>query len=107
MKENIYSCVLVFTINLLRGFAHNTSVRHIKIFLPQKNDCIISKLGNVFNEATASQSKELAKDIVAIYPQIFNGINHLVDVGGGTSTIMKIIADAFPKIKQCLTCLCN
>jgi trans-aconitate methyltransferase len=53
----------------------------------------------VFNEAMASQSKEFAKDIVASYPQIFDGINHLVDVGGGTGTTMKIIADAFPKMK--------
>jgi trans-aconitate methyltransferase len=44
-------------------------------------------------------SQEIAKDIVTKCPRIFNGINQLVDVGGGTGNTVKIIADAFPKIK--------
>ncbi|KAJ3690476.1 hypothetical protein LUZ61_019640 [Rhynchospora tenuis] len=47
-----------------------------------------------------SQSKESVRYLVAGYPEIFDGINNLVDVGGGTGTTVKIIADSFPGL-QC------
>ncbi|KAJ1701937.1 hypothetical protein LUZ63_001716 [Rhynchospora breviuscula] len=57
------------------------------------------ELGSLFNEAMASQSKESVRDLVASYPEIFYGINNLVDVGGGTGTTVKIIADTFPELR--------
>ncbi|KAJ3691215.1 hypothetical protein LUZ61_020379 [Rhynchospora tenuis] len=57
------------------------------------------ELGNLFNDAMASHSKESVRIIVATYPEIFDGINNLVDVGGGTGSTVKIIADSFPDLR--------
>ncbi|KAJ4812223.1 O-methyltransferase [Rhynchospora pubera] len=57
------------------------------------------ELGNLFNEAMASHSKEWARELVASHPDIFYGINNLVDVGGGTGTTVKIITDTFPGLR--------
>ncbi|KAJ4747133.1 O-methyltransferase family protein [Rhynchospora pubera] len=57
------------------------------------------ELGNFFNEAMASQCKESVRDLVASHPDIFYGINNLVDVGGGTGTTVKVIADTFPGLR--------
>jgi trans-resveratrol di-O-methyltransferase len=54
------------------------------------------KLGNLFNEAMASHSKQFVRDLVASYPHIFGGLNSLVDVGGGIGIAAKTIANAFP-----------
>ncbi|XP_078167654.1 trans-resveratrol di-O-methyltransferase-like [Carex rostrata] len=56
-------------------------------------------IGYLFNEAMASHSKQKMGDLVTSYPHIFDGLNSLVDVGGGTGTAAKIIADAFPSLK--------
>lgn len=55
--------------------------------------------GNVFNEAMASRCKQQMQDFVKSYPHIFDDINSLVDVGGGTGTTVKIIAKAFPMLR--------
>ncbi|KAJ3707795.1 hypothetical protein LUZ61_011500 [Rhynchospora tenuis] len=55
--------------------------------------------GKLFNEAMASTSKSLMNGLVASYPHIFDGLNSLVDIGGGTGTTIKIIAEAFPTIR--------
>ena len=47
----------------------------------------------------ASQSKPLMRGLVATYPHIFDGLHSLVDVGGGTGTAVKIIAEAFPGLR--------
>jgi len=57
------------------------------------------EIGKLFNEAMAGQSKEKIENLVTSYPHIFDGSNSLVDVGGGTGTAAKIIADAFPSLK--------
>ncbi|KAF3337075.1 trans-resveratrol di-O-methyltransferase-like protein [Carex littledalei] len=57
------------------------------------------EIGNLFNEAMASHSKQKIGDLVTSYPHIFDGLNSLVDVGGGTGTAAKIIADAFPSLR--------
>ncbi|KAJ4806340.1 O-methyltransferase family protein [Rhynchospora pubera] len=57
------------------------------------------ELGNLFNDAMASHSREFVKILVARYPEIFEGINNLVDVGGGTGSTVKIIADSFPDLR--------
>ncbi|KAJ1692664.1 hypothetical protein LUZ63_009362 [Rhynchospora breviuscula] len=57
------------------------------------------ELGNLFNDAMSSLSKEFVRILVARYPEIFEGINNLVDVGGGTGSTVKIIADSFPDLR--------
>ncbi|KAJ1692663.1 hypothetical protein LUZ63_009361 [Rhynchospora breviuscula] len=47
----------------------------------------------------ASHSKEFVRILVARYPEIFEGINNLVDVGGGTGNTVKIIADSYPDLR--------
>jgi trans-aconitate methyltransferase len=44
-------------------------------------------------------TKHAMRDLVASYPHMFDGLNSLVDVGGGTGTAVKIIADAFPFLR--------
>ncbi|KAJ4758357.1 O-methyltransferase [Rhynchospora pubera] len=58
------------------------------------------ELGTLLNKGMESQSKVCVRYLVASYPEIFDGINNLVDVGGGTGTTVKIIADSFPGL-QC------
>ncbi|KAL0282399.1 UNVERIFIED_CONTAM: Chavicol O-methyltransferase [Sesamum angustifolium] len=56
-------------------------------------------LNNLYNEATASDSRLLTHVLLRDYKQVFEGIKSLVDVGGGTGTTAKAIADAFPDMK--------
>ncbi|KAJ3707801.1 hypothetical protein LUZ61_011506 [Rhynchospora tenuis] len=55
--------------------------------------------GKLFDEAMASLSNSLMRGLVASYPHIFDGLNTLVDVGGGNGAAVKIIAEAFPKLR--------
>ncbi|XP_078178171.1 cephaeline 6'-O-methyltransferase CiOMT-like [Carex rostrata] len=57
------------------------------------------EFGNLFNEAMASHSRKLMKDVVASCPQLFDGLKSLVDVGGGTGTTVKVIAETFPELR--------
>jgi trans-resveratrol di-O-methyltransferase len=52
---------------------------------------------NIFNEAMASDSR-LMSLVVKDYKSIFDGLGSLVDVGGGTGTVAKIISEEFPHI---------
>ncbi|KAL0320111.1 UNVERIFIED_CONTAM: Chavicol O-methyltransferase [Sesamum radiatum] len=56
-------------------------------------------LNNLYNDATSSDSRLLTHVLVRDYKQVFEGIKSLVDVGGGTGTTAKAIADAFPDMK--------
>ncbi|KAJ6763956.1 O-METHYLTRANSFERASE [Salix purpurea] len=56
------------------------------------------RLNNLFNEAMASDSILVSKVIVSKCKGIFEGVNSLVDVGGGTGTMAKAISEAFPHI---------
>ncbi|KAL2252201.1 UNVERIFIED_CONTAM: Chavicol O-methyltransferase [Sesamum indicum] len=56
-------------------------------------------LNNLYNDATSSDSRLLTHVLVRDCKQIFEGIKSLVDVGGGTGTTAKAIADAFPDMK--------
>ncbi|XP_078166098.1 trans-resveratrol di-O-methyltransferase-like [Carex rostrata] len=47
----------------------------------------------------ASRCKQQMRDFVKSCPHIFDGLNSLVDVGGGTGTAVKIIAEAFPLLR--------
>ncbi|KAL3834855.1 hypothetical protein ACJIZ3_009591 [Penstemon smallii] len=56
------------------------------------------KLNHFFNEAMASDARLVSGIIVKDCKQVFYGINSLVDVAGGTGTVAKAIATAFPGI---------
>jgi trans-resveratrol di-O-methyltransferase len=53
------------------------------------------EFNNIFNEAMASDSR-LMSLVVKDYKSIFDGLGSLVDVGGGTGTVAKIISEEFP-----------
>lgn len=56
-------------------------------------------IGKLFNEAMATHSKQFMRDLVTQYQHLFDGLTSLVDVGGGTGSAAKMIADAFPNLK--------
>ncbi|XP_050275341.1 trans-resveratrol di-O-methyltransferase-like isoform X4 [Quercus robur] len=53
---------------------------------------------NIFNEGMASDSRQMNL-VVKDYKPIFEGLGSLVDVGGGTGTVARIISEAFPHMK--------
>ncbi|ESR41873.1 O-methyltransferase ZRP4 [Citrus sinensis] len=58
-----------------------------------------SKLNNFFNEAMASDARLATSVMIQKCKNVFEGLNSLVDVGGGTGTAAKAIAKAFPKLE--------
>ncbi|KAH0689970.1 hypothetical protein KY289_017328 [Solanum tuberosum] len=57
------------------------------------------RLNHLFNEAMASETRLVMSVLIQNGKGlIFEGLKSLVDVGGGTGTIAKAIADAFPQI---------
>ncbi|XP_060168995.1 myricetin 7/4'-O-methyltransferase 2-like [Lycium barbarum] len=56
-------------------------------------------LGDIFNDALASDSRLNTNVIIAECNYVFEGLTSLVDVGGGTGTMSIAIAKAFPKIE--------
>ncbi|KAE8702122.1 8-hydroxyquercetin 8-O-methyltransferase [Hibiscus syriacus] len=57
------------------------------------------KLANCFNEAMASDARLITSILIDKCKGSFEGLNSLVDVGGGTGTLGKAIADAFPNLE--------
>ncbi|KAK8992045.1 hypothetical protein V6N11_044937 [Hibiscus sabdariffa] len=55
-------------------------------------------VNNLFNEAMASDARLITKVLVDKCKGAFEGLESLVDVGGGTGTVVKAIADAFPHL---------
>ena len=53
----------------------------------------------IFNEAMASDSKLISKVVLDECREVFEGLKSFVDVGGGTGTMARAIADVFPEIK--------
>ncbi|EXB54964.1 Tabersonine 16-O-methyltransferase [Morus notabilis] len=64
-------------------------------------DCLADEPKHIhlFNEAMANDSQLIAKVILTEYKNVFEGLETLVDVGGGTGTMAKAIASTFPHIK--------
>ncbi|KAM1286551.1 hypothetical protein ACFX2J_000594 [Malus domestica] len=56
------------------------------------------RFGDLFNEAMEADSKLIAGVVVEECGGVFEGLKSLVDVGGGTGTMAKAIANAFPNI---------
>lgn len=59
------------------------------------------KLNQSINEAMASDGRLVATVILKHCKGIFEGLDSIVDVGGGTGTLAKCIAEAFPSL-QCI-----
>ena len=56
------------------------------------------EMNTIFKEIMASDSS-LMSLIVKDYKPIFEGLDSLIDVGGGTRTMARIISKAFPPMK--------
>ncbi|GKE19087.1 trans-resveratrol di-O-methyltransferase-like protein, partial [Tanacetum coccineum] len=56
------------------------------------------KLNHLFNEAMASDACLVSSVILKDSGAVFNGLTSVVDVGGGTGTVAKAIAKAFPDV---------
>ncbi|KAJ4977004.1 hypothetical protein NE237_002110 [Protea cynaroides] len=56
-------------------------------------------LNNNLNDAMASDARLVMSVIVRECKGVFEGLRSLVDVGGGTGTVAKTIAETFPTIK--------
>ncbi|BBH05487.1 O-methyltransferase family protein [Prunus dulcis] len=56
------------------------------------------RIGSLLNDAMEADSHLIARAVVEECEGVFEGLNSLVDVGGGTGTMAKAIAKAFPNI---------
>ncbi|KAL2483370.1 O-methyltransferase family protein [Forsythia ovata] len=57
------------------------------------------RLNNFFNEAMASDARFVTSVLIRDCKHVFEGLNSMVDVGGGTGNVSKAIAEAFPYLK--------
>ncbi|CAJ1978865.1 unnamed protein product [Sphenostylis stenocarpa] len=57
------------------------------------------KFNHLFSEAMASDSRLVSSMVIEKCKRVFEGLESLVDVGGGTGTMVKVIAESFPQLK--------
>ncbi|KAJ0986519.1 hypothetical protein J5N97_004875 [Dioscorea zingiberensis] len=57
------------------------------------------EFNKMFNEGMASDSRLVGDVVMMTCAQVFRGLKSLVDVGGGTGTMARAIARAFPETK--------
>ncbi|PON81563.1 O-methyltransferase COMT-type [Trema orientale] len=57
-----------------------------------------SRMSDIFNEALSSDSQLIAEVVLRECREVFEGLKSMVDLGGGTGTMAKAIAKAFPHI---------
>lgn len=55
---------------------------------------------NLINDAMACDARVVVPAIVEGCSEVFDGVNSLVDVGGGNGTTISILAKAFPRIQR-------
>ncbi|XP_058747962.1 probable O-methyltransferase 3 isoform X1 [Vicia villosa] len=53
----------------------------------------------LFNESMASDAQLVSKLLIENYGEVFDGLESLVDVGGGTGTMAKALAKSFPQLE--------
>lgn len=58
-----------------------------------------AKMSTMFIEMMATDSRVIATVMLRECREVFQGVDSLVDVGGGTGTMAKAIANAFPHMK--------
>ncbi|KAK4723569.1 hypothetical protein R3W88_026348 [Solanum pinnatisectum] len=58
------------------------------------------RLNHFINDAMASDAKLVMSVVMKYSKDVFEGLNSIVDVGGGTGTVAKTIAKIFPNL-QC------
>lgn len=58
-----------------------------------------SKFSNLFNESMASDTRLVTNLLIEKCRGVFNGLESLVDVGGGTGTMAKALAKSFPQME--------
>ncbi|XP_031106057.1 trans-resveratrol di-O-methyltransferase-like [Ipomoea triloba] len=56
------------------------------------------EFNHMFNEAMASDARVVMNVVIKYCKGVFEGLNSLVDVAGGTGTVARTIADAFPDL---------
>ncbi|KAK7274542.1 hypothetical protein RIF29_15636 [Crotalaria pallida] len=56
-------------------------------------------LNNKFNDGMASDARLVTKVLVEKFKEVFDGLESLVDVGGGTGTMAKEVAGSFPQLE--------
>jgi hypothetical protein len=54
---------------------------------------------NLFNDAMASDARLVTSVVIEKCTGVFNSLDSLVDVGGGTGTMAKALAKSFPKME--------
>ncbi|XP_073313901.1 trans-resveratrol di-O-methyltransferase-like [Primulina huaijiensis] len=59
----------------------------------------VTSVHELFNEAMEADTRFLSHVMLKDCEKLFEGVESLVDVGGGTGTMAKAIADTFPKMK--------
>ncbi|KHN07780.1 Tabersonine 16-O-methyltransferase [Glycine soja] len=57
------------------------------------------RLNDLFNDAMASDTQLVANVVIERCKGVFNGLESLVDVGGGTGTMAMAIAKSFPQLE--------
>ncbi|GMN39005.1 hypothetical protein TIFTF001_008227 [Ficus carica] len=57
------------------------------------------RLGGMFNDAMASDARLVMSVVIDKCKSVFEGLESLVDLAGGTGTVAKAIADAFPHVE--------
>ncbi|XP_068662715.1 trans-resveratrol di-O-methyltransferase-like [Aristolochia californica] len=57
------------------------------------------ELNDKFNQAMSSDTQFLMSTLVAKCAHVFDGLNSLVDVGGGTGAAARALAEAFPDLE--------
>ncbi|RDX76814.1 putative O-methyltransferase 3, partial [Mucuna pruriens] len=57
------------------------------------------KLNHLFNDAMTNDTRLISSVVIEKCKGVFKGLESLVDVGGGTGTMVKTIAKSFPQLK--------
>eukprot|EP00257_Ricinus_communis_P004500 XP_002517833.2 trans-resveratrol di-O-methyltransferase [Ricinus communis] len=58
-----------------------------------------ARINHLVNDCMASDSSVIGRAVIIKCKEVFEGLNSLVDVGGGTGNMAKAIAQTFPNLK--------